>query len=113
FSTLIRAAFEEALPYFSDRSIDLLHIDGFHSYEAVAKDFSDWLPKMGGGGVGVFHAIQLRQRGFGVWQFWEEEIAARYQPLPFVHSHRLGLAYVGSDPAPAALRSPLATSDPE
>jgi hypothetical protein len=111
FSTLIRAAFDEALPYFSDRTIDLLHIDGFHSYEAVAKDFSDWLPKMSSRGVVLLHDINVREREFGVWQFWEEEIAARYQTLTFVHSHGLGLAYVGSDPAPAALRSLLATPD--
>lgn len=113
FSTLIRATFEEALPYFADRSVDLLHIDGFHTYEAVAKDFSDWLPKMSARGVVLFHDINVREREFGVWQFWEEEIAARYQTLSFVHSHGLGLAYVGTEPPPASLRTLLATTNPE
>ena len=113
FSTLIRTTFEDALPYFSDRSVDLLHIDGFHTYEAVAKDFSDWLPKMSSRGVVLFHDINVRERGFGVWQFWEEEIAARYPTLAFVHSHGLGLAYVGSEPPPVSLRTLLATSDPD
>jgi Methyltransferase domain len=113
FSTLLRATFEEALPYFADRSIDLLHIDGFHSYRAVEKDFSEWLPKMSPCGVVLFHDISVREREFGVWQFWEEEIATRYQTLTFLHSHGLGLAYVGSDPPPASLRSLLDTSDSE
>ena len=112
FSTLIRATFEEALPYFSDHSVDLLHIDGFHTYEAVAKDFSDWLPKMSARGVVLFHDINVREREFGVWRFWEE-IVERYPTVAFVHSHGLGLAYVGSEPPPASLTALLALSDPD
>ncbi len=112
FSTLIRATFEEALPYFSDQSVDLLHIDGFHTYEAVAKDFADWLPKLSSRGLVLFHDINVREREFGVWRFWEE-IAARYQTLAFVHSHGLGLAYVGSDPPPVSLRALLSMADPD
>jgi hypothetical protein len=112
FSTLIRSTFEEALPYFSDRSVDLLHIDGFHTYESVAKDFSDWLPKVSARGVVLFHDINVREREFGVCRLWEE-IAARYPTLAFVHSHGLGLAYLGSEPPPAPLRALLGTPDPD
>lgn len=110
FSTLMRTNFEDAVPYFADGSIDLLHIDGFHTYDAVAKDFSDWLPKMSQHGVVLLHDINVREREFGVWRFWEE-VAARYDTFAFVHSHGLGVAYVGSEPASASLRTLL--DDPD
>ena len=34
FSTLLKMSFDEALDQFENSSIDLLHIDGFHSYES-------------------------------------------------------------------------------
>ena len=34
FSYLLRMSFDDALPQFADNSIGLLHVDGFHTYEA-------------------------------------------------------------------------------
>lgn len=51
FSRLLRMLFDDAAAHFIDKSIDLLHIDGMHAYEAVRHDFETWLPKLAPGEV--------------------------------------------------------------
>jgi hypothetical protein len=97
FSCLIQSTFDKALQHFSDGTIDLLHIDGFHTYKAVQHDFETWLPKVSSRGVILFHDISEKQSDFGVWKLWEE-LKVKYPHFEFLHGHGLGLIAVGENP---------------
>jgi hypothetical protein len=94
FSKLLKMTFDDARTTFSDQSIDLLHVDGFHSYEAVSHDFYSWLPKLSKNGVVILHDIHIRKDTYEVWKFWEE-IKAEYQTIEFIHSYGLGVVFLG------------------
>lgn len=90
FSYLMRMFFEDALKHFSEDSIDLLHIDGFHTYEAVSTDFTNWYPKIQPGGIILFHDVQARQQDFGAWKFWDE-VRGQHETFTFNHGFGLGV----------------------
>ena len=90
FSELRTTTFAEAVDEFADGTIDLLHIDGAHTYEDVKRDFKAWLPKVSADGIVLLHDVAVHDRGFGVWRLWEE-IAKPGQSFLFQFGYGLGV----------------------
>lgn len=97
FSQLLRMSFADGRAYIKDGSVDILHIDGLHTYEAVREDFETWQSKMSDRCIVLFHDTNVFQDDFGVCDYWQE-IKARYPTFEFLNSNGLGVAYTGSLP---------------
>jgi Methyltransferase domain len=87
FSELWRMTFDEAADKVEGGTVDLLHIDGRHTYEDVKHDFETWEPKLFPGATVLFHDTQSYD---GVKQFWNE-IKTRYPHFEFEHAYGLGV----------------------
>ena len=102
-ATLYRMSFSDALSMFEDGTIDLLHLDGLHTFSAVQHDFESWKQKLSPQGIALFHDISMREDEFGVWKLWEN-LKRCYPSMEFFHAQGLGVAFVGGDQIPAAQR---------
>jgi len=96
----IKRPFDEARKDFPAGSVDILHLDGCHSYGAARHDYETWADSVREGGVVLFHDIAVRDpdRGYGVYRLWEE-LKARFPTAEFAHSFGLGVLFT-SDPPP-------------
>ena len=93
---LVRSTFDEALDHFPKDSIDLLHIDGLHTYDAVKHDFELWQPKMSNKSAILLHDINVRERKFGVWKLWEEiKSNEEFSSIEIMNGHGLGIIFKG------------------
>lgn len=78
--------------YFDDecikfnKVIDLLHIDGLHTYDAVKNDFNNWFPKTSNNSVVIFHDTISFPNDVG--KFFNE---LPYYKTNIIHSAGLGI----------------------
>lgn len=100
FSTLKRNFFDDVVGSFEDGSIDLLHIDGLHTYEAVRHDYETWKPKLSPRAVVLFHDTCAYIEGYGVHTFWDE-LMREERGFNFHHSAGLGVLVHGADASDA------------
>lgn len=103
---ILRKTFDEALADVDDNSIDLLHIDGFHSYDAASHDYLTWAPKVAENGIVLFHDV-AQSSGYGSADFWNE-IKVKHPYFEFLeHSFGLGILFPKGDKKYLALKKYL------
>ncbi|WP_256386746.1 glycosyltransferase [Ruegeria sp. EL01] len=96
FSHVLRKTFSDARNDIEDGSVDLLHVDGRHFYEDVKEDFESWIPKLSSSAVVLFHDTEVRERNFGIHQYWAE-VKDKRPSFNFQHCHGLGVLFWGQE----------------
>lgn len=89
---LVRKTFNQAAKDCPDNSIDLLHIDGLHTYKAVKHDYETWFPKVRQNGIILLHDISVRKWGFGIYKLFDQ-IKKSFKTIEFTHSYGLGVVF--------------------
>lgn len=78
------------------KGVDLLFIDGDHSYEGVKEDYLTYAPLVRPGGLVAFHDIvqHAPESGCEVKRFWDE-IKAKFTHLEFITNASQGYGGIG------------------
>lgn len=84
----IRKTFEDAVNDFEDESINILLIDGLHTYEAAKKDLENYLPKLSKDGLILFHDTNVQH--FSLKELWAE-LYVKYPSYNFQNVYGLGI----------------------
>jgi len=71
--------------FLNGRQLDLLFVDGDHSYAGIRADFEMYAPFVRPGGLVAFHDIALQPPPTEVARFWNE-IKLRYRYKEILHS---------------------------
>lgn len=90
-----RSTFDAAATAMADGSIDLLHIDGLHTYEAVSRDFATWLPKLADDGIMLLHDVAPSSE-YESARFWAET-KRRHPHFEFLNRWGLGILFPKGD----------------
>jgi hypothetical protein len=95
---LIRSSFDDAAEHFENNSIDIIHIDGLHTYDAVKHDYNTWINKLKDNGSIIFHDCNVREADFGVWKLWQEiKEEGNMQCIETMNGHGLAIATKGTN----------------
>jgi len=80
---LIKGYFDDVAPHFHEK-IDILHINGLHTYETIKNDYNTWISKTTENAVIVFHDVTSYPNDVG-------KLFAEIQHSKFYYQHSAGL----------------------
>lgn len=88
---------KQLLEILGQTKIDLLFIDGDHTYEGVKADFQNYSPMVSKGGMVVFHDIckHSSEVNCHVDVFWKE-ISSQYEHKEFIENPNQGWGGIGA-----------------
>jgi predicted O-methyltransferase YrrM len=86
----MRMTFDEARGQVPDQ-IDLLHVDGLHTWDAVKHDFDTYKPLVRPGGIVLFHDVNTCYDD--TRRFWKM-VSGQYMSYMVPYSHGLGVIRV-------------------
>jgi predicted O-methyltransferase YrrM len=86
----LRMTFDEAADKIPDK-IDMLHIDGLHTFAAVSHDFKTYKPLLASNAIVMFHDVYTEFPDMRL--FWAM-ISRRYPSYRIPYSHGLGVIQV-------------------